>query len=57
MKIRVSFLSVFFVFGILFNSVFAQEKIIGSMSIMLLFPNKIYVARDRFGRTPVVSIN
>ena len=33
---------------------FAQEKIIGSMSIMLLFPNKIYVARDRFGRTPVV---
>ena len=33
---------------------FAQEKIVGSMSIMLLFPNKIYVARDRFGRTPVV---
>ena len=33
---------------------FAQEKIIGSMSIMLLFPNKIYIARDRFGRTPVV---
>ena len=33
---------------------FAQEKIIGSMSIMLLFPNKIVAARDRFGRTPVV---
>ena len=33
---------------------FAQERIIGSMSIMLLFPNKIVVARDRFGRTPVV---
>ena len=33
---------------------FAQERIIGSMSIMLLFPNKIIVARDRFGRTPVV---
>ena len=33
---------------------FAQEKIIGSMSIMLLYPNKIIVARDRFGRTPVV---
>ena len=33
---------------------YAQDKILGSMSIMLLFPNKIYVARDKFGRTPVV---
>ena len=33
---------------------FAQDKIVGSMSIMLLFPNKIYVARDKYGRTPVV---
>ena len=33
---------------------FAQEKIDGSMSILLLFPNRIYAARDRVGRTPVV---
>lgn len=33
---------------------YAQEKIKGSMSIMLLFHDKIVVARDKFGRTPVV---
>lgn len=33
---------------------FAQEKIKGSMSMLLLFQNKIYAARDKFGRTPVV---
>ena len=33
---------------------YAQEKIEGSMSILLLFPNRIYAARDRLGRTPVV---
>ena len=33
---------------------FAQEKIEGSMSILLLFPNRIYAARDRYGRTPVI---
>ena len=33
---------------------FSQEKIEGSMSILLLFPNRIYAARDRLGRTPVV---
>jgi amidophosphoribosyltransferase len=33
---------------------YAQEKINGSMSILLLFPNRIYAARDRVGRTPVV---
>ena len=33
---------------------FAQEKIDGSMSILLLFPDRIYAARDRLGRTPVV---
>ena len=33
---------------------FAQEKIKGSMSMLLLFPNKIYAARDKYGRTPVV---
>lgn len=33
---------------------YAQEKIKGSMSIMLLFPNKIYAARDKFGRTPII---
>jgi tetratricopeptide (TPR) repeat protein len=38
MKIRVSFLSVFFVFGIFFNSVFAQEKII--------YPDSYFVFRD-----------
>lgn len=33
---------------------FAQENIKGSMSILLLFPNKIYACRDKFGRTPII---
>ena len=33
---------------------YAQEKINGSMSIMLLFKDKIIVSRDKLGRTPVV---
>lgn len=33
---------------------YAQEKIKGSMSIILLTENGIYAARDRVGRTPVV---
>ena len=33
---------------------YAQEKINGSMSVLLLFPNRIYAARDYVGRTPVV---
>ncbi len=33
---------------------YAQERIKGSMSILLLFKDKIYAARDKFGRTPVV---
>ena len=32
---------------------YAQDKVDGSMSIMLLFKDKIIVARDKFGRTPV----
>ncbi len=32
---------------------YAQELIEGSMSIMLLTPRGIYVARDRLGRTPI----
>ena len=32
----------------------AQEKIQGSMSILLLTPEGIYVSRDRLGRTPAV---
>lgn len=32
----------------------AQEKIKGSMSILLLTPEGIYISRDRFGRTPAV---
>lgn len=32
----------------------AQNMIEGSMSIMLLFPDKIYCARDKLGRTPVI---
>ena len=32
---------------------YAQELIDGSMSIMLLTPKGIYVARDRLGRTPI----
>jgi len=33
---------------------YAQDKIIGSMSILVLTPKGIYCARDKFGRTPVV---
>ncbi len=33
---------------------YAQEKIKGSMSILLLFKDKIYASRDKFGRTPIV---
>ncbi len=32
----------------------AQEKIKGSMTILLLTPDGIYISRDRLGRTPVV---
>ncbi|MBQ8206806.1 MAG: amidophosphoribosyltransferase [Bacilli bacterium] len=32
----------------------AQEKIHGSMSILIMFEDKIYCARDKFGRTPVI---
>ena len=31
----------------------AQEKIDGSISILLLFPDKIIAARDKLGRTPI----
>ena len=33
---------------------FAQENIKGSMSIMLLFEDKIVAARDKYGRTPII---
>ena len=33
---------------------YAQEKIKGSMSILLMFPDKIYAARDKYGRTPII---
>lgn len=33
---------------------YAQEKIKGSMSILLLFPDKIVAARDKLGRTPII---
>lgn len=33
---------------------YAQEKIEGSMTILLLTPEGIYASRDRYGRTPVV---
>ena len=32
----------------------AQDRIIGSMSIMLLTPIGIYLARDKYGRTPII---
>lgn len=32
---------------------YAQEKIQGSMSILLLTPSGIYASRDRMGRTPI----
>ncbi|MCR5093291.1 MAG: amidophosphoribosyltransferase [Lachnospiraceae bacterium] len=33
---------------------YAQEMIDGSMTILVLTPNGVYIARDRLGRTPVV---
>ena len=33
---------------------YAQDLIDGSMSILLLFSDRIYAARDKYGRTPVV---
>ena len=33
---------------------YAQERIKGSMSILLLFKDKIYASRDKYGRTPIV---
>ncbi len=33
---------------------YAQERISGSMTILLLTPTGIYAARDRMGRTPVI---
>ena len=33
---------------------FAQEKVEGSMTILILTPDGIYAARDRMGRTPVI---
>ena len=33
---------------------YAQERIKGSMSILILCPDKIYAARDKFGRTPII---
>lgn len=33
---------------------YAQEKIEGSMTILLLTPRGIYASRDRLGRTPVI---
>ena len=33
---------------------YAQEKIDGSMSMLILTPKGIYAARDRMGRTPVI---
>ena len=33
---------------------YAQEKIDGSMTILLLTPDGIYASRDRLGRTPVI---
>ena len=33
---------------------YAQDKIEGSMSILIMFPDKIYAARDKYGRTPII---
>lgn len=33
---------------------YAQEKIQGSMSILVLTPTGIYASRDRYGRTPIM---
>ena len=33
---------------------YAQEKIEGSMTILILTPEGIYASRDKFGRTPIV---
>ena len=32
----------------------AQDKVDGSMSILILFKDKIYAARDKYGRTPII---
>ena len=32
---------------------YAQERIQGSMSMLLLTPEGIYASRDRYGRTPI----
>lgn len=34
--------------------VYAQESIIGSMSLLLMTPTGIYAMRDKYGRTPVI---
>ena len=33
---------------------YAQEMIKGSMSVLLLLQDKIYAARDKYGRTPII---
>lgn len=33
---------------------YAQEKIKGSMSVLLLLPDRIYASRDKYGRTPII---
>ena len=33
---------------------YMQERVKGSIRILLLFPNKIYAARDKYGRTPII---
>ena len=33
---------------------YAQDMIKGSMSMLLMFPDKIYAARDKYGRTPII---
>ena len=38
----------------LVEGLYAQERIEGSMTILLLTPKGIYASRDRYGRTPVV---
>ena len=33
---------------------YVQERVKGSMSVLLMFPDKIYASRDKYGRTPIV---
>lgn len=33
---------------------YVQEKVKGAMSVLLMFPDKIYASRDKYGRTPVI---